>query len=499
MLAPTDEPVFDCPIPAIFAPFLQPARFKVAEGGRGSSKTRSVITILVNNVMWSGWRVVCFRELMEAIAESSYQEIVEEIDRRNLGAFFDITKTEISCPSSGGVFKFSGIRASSKRLQNQKLKGFSNFDAAFIDEGESITKDSWNALVPTMRKAGSEIYVCFNPASPLDFIYQAFVAAPIYPAERNGKPYCITLKVNYTDNPFFPKELADDAELMRQADPELYRHVYLGEPVADSALAIIKPMWIEAATDAHKHIPDFPTGGGKIGGMDVSGGQEGDVVAPKANDPNAVAWRYGCTLAGLEEWQDENPNAAAAHGFTIVQRERIDTLNIDNIGVGASVPGEMRRLQAEASKRNAAVFKGRVPRLDCLRVPLHGRTRVSARKDPRRHVRQPQGAGMGHAGRPLPEHLAGAQWAALRSRPADLYPVGAATPRQASGRAGATPARERERAHEGREQEVAEGARHPLAQPGRRGGDGVLDGEGAELRHAQAARLTAVTRHPAPP
>lgn len=347
MLATSDDPVFDCPIPAIFAPFLQPARFKVAEGGRGSSKTRSVITILTNNVMWSGWRVVCFRELMEAIAESSYQEIVEEIDRRNLHGLFDITKTEISCPSSGGVFKFSGIRASSKRLQNQKLKGFSNFDAAFIDEGESITKDSWNALVPTMRKAGSEIYVCFNAASPLDFIYQSFVSSPIYPAERHGKPYCITLKVNYTDNPFFPQELADDAALMKASDPELYRHVYLGEPVAGNALAIIKPAWIEAALDAHKHIPDFPMGGGKIGGFDISGGVEGDVVAPKSNDPNALAWRYGCVLSGLEEWQDENPNAAAAYAHPIVLREGIDTLNIDDIGVGASVPGEMRRLHGK--------------------------------------------------------------------------------------------------------------------------------------------------------
>lgn len=357
MLATTDQPVLDCDIPAIFEPFLQPARFKVAEGGRGSSKTRTVITILVNNVLWAGWRVVCFRELMEAIAESSYQEIIEEIDRRNLRILFDITKTEIACPSSGGVFKFSGIRASSKRLQNQKLKGFSNFDAAFIDEGESITKDSWNALVPTMRKANSEIYVCFNPTSPLDFIYQAFVASPIYPAERHGKPYCITLKVNYTDNPFFPKELADDAELMRQSDPELYRHVYLGEPVAGSALAIIKPMWIEASIDAHKEIPGFPMGGGRIGGMDVSGGQEGDVIAPKANDPNAIAWRYGCVLAGLEEWQDENPNAAAAHAYQVVGREKIDTLNVDDIGVGASVPGELQRLQREAVQKRSDTLK----------------------------------------------------------------------------------------------------------------------------------------------
>ena len=351
-------PILECEIPEVFEPFLQPARFKIAKGGRGSSKTRTVITILVNNVMFAGWRVVCFRELMEAIAESSYQEIVEEIERRNLGPFFDITKTEISCPSSGGVFKFSGIRASSKRLQNQKLKGFSNFDAAFIDEGESITKDSWNALVPTMRKAGSEIFVCFNPASPLDFIYVTFVTSPIYPAELHGKAYCIVLTVNYTDNPFFPQELADDAELMRVTDPELFRHVYLGEPVADNALAIIKPAWVEAAVDAHLRISGFPMGGGKIGGMDVSGGVEGDVVAPKANDPNALAWRYGCILMGLEEWQDENPNKAAARAHPIVMREGLDTLHIDDIGVGASVPGEFKRLHREVPTARAVEYVG---------------------------------------------------------------------------------------------------------------------------------------------
>lgn len=339
-----DEPQYDCELPAIFQAFLQPARFKVAYGGRGSGKTRSIITILVNNVLWSGWKVMCLRELMDSIADSSHAEIVEEIERRNLGRFFVITKTDITCPSSGGAFKFTGIKASSKRLQGQKLKAIAGMDAAFIDEGESITKESWNALVPTMRKSGSEIFVSFNPASPLDFIYQSFVTEPIYPAERNGRPYCVTLKVNYDQNPFFPQELADDAELMSLVDPELHRHIYGGEPVADSALAIIKPAWVEASIDAHLVIPDFPMGGGRIGGMDVSGGVEGDIIAPKANDPNALAWRYGCVLSGLEEWQDENPNKAAAYALPIVLRERLDTLHIDDIGVGASVPGEFRRL-----------------------------------------------------------------------------------------------------------------------------------------------------------
>jgi phage terminase large subunit len=342
--------------------YLQPARFKVAYGGRGSGKTRTFCTILLSNVLYHGWRVVCFREIMESIADSVYQEFVAEIERRGLDEWFTILKTEIQCPASGGVIKFSGIKASANRLNTQKLKGFSNFDAAWLEEANPVSEESWNALIPTMRKDGSEIWVSFNPENPLENTYQRFVADPIYPAEKDGRAYSIVRKINFTDNPRFPKELRDDAELMRQTDPELYRHIYLGEPVADNALSIIKPMWIEAAVDAHLAIAGFPTGGGRIGGFDVSGGVEGDVAAPKSQDPNAMAWRYGCILSGLEEWHDENPNAAAARAFDLACRERLDTLHVDDIGVGASVPGELRRLEAEAVARDRQhrrqTFKG---------------------------------------------------------------------------------------------------------------------------------------------
>jgi len=331
--------------------YLQPARFKVAYGGRGSAKTRTFCTVLTSNVLYHGWRVVCFREIMESIADSVYQEFVAEIERRGLDDYFEILKTEIKCPSSGGCIRFSGIKANSKRLNTQKLKGFSDFDAAWLEEANPVTAESWNALIPTMRKGGSEIWVSFNPENPLEETYRRFVADPAYPAEKDGRAYCIVKKINYTDNPRFPRELADDAELMRVVDPELFRHVYGGEPVANNALSIIKPAWVEAAVDAHIKIVGFPLGGGKLGGMDVSGGVEGDIAAPKTNDPNALAWRYGCVLAGLEEWQDENPNAAAARAYEIVARECIDTLHIDDIGVGASVPGELKRLQREAASK----------------------------------------------------------------------------------------------------------------------------------------------------
>lgn len=341
-----------------FREYLQPARFKVAYGGRGSAKTRTFCTILTTNVMYFGWRVVCFREIMESIADSVYQEFVAEIERRGLEPYFDILKTEIRCRTSGGCIRFSGIKASATRLNTQKLKGFSDFDAAWLEEANPVTSESWNALIPTMRKSGSEIWVSFNPENPLEETFQRFVANPIYPADRDGRPYCIVKKINFTDNPRFPRELADDAELMRLSDPELYRHVYLGEPVANNALSIIKPAWFEAAIDAHIHIPNFPMGGGKIGGMDISGGVEGDVAAPKSNDPNALAWRYGCILSGLEEWQDENPNKAAAYAHPIVVREGLDTLNIDDIGVGASVPGEFKRLHAVKPGLRPVTYQG---------------------------------------------------------------------------------------------------------------------------------------------
>lgn len=319
-----------------YSDYLQPARFKVAYGGRGSAKTRTFVTILTNNVMYYGWRVVCFREVMESIADSVYQEFVEEIDRRDLHGYFNVLKTEIECPGSGGVIKFSGIKSNSKTLNSQKLKGFSHFDAAWLEEANSVSKESWNALIPTMRKTGSEIWVSFNPENPMEETYQRFVASRMYPDFKDGKRYCVVKKINYDANPRFPQELKDDAELMRQNDPELFAHIYGGEPVADSALSIIKPAWVMAAKDAHIKL-GISTTGGKLGGMDV---------ADEGPDANAFIWRHGCVVQGIEEWKDNDPVSAARYVHGEAVRLGIELIRYDDIGVGAGAKGAFREEQA---------------------------------------------------------------------------------------------------------------------------------------------------------
>ena len=331
--------------------FLQPARFKVAYGGRGSAKTRTFVSILLNNVMYHGWRVACFREIMKSIEDSVYQEFVDEIYRKNLQGFFKIIKNSIVCSISGGIIKFDGL------LRNQqKLKGYAGFHCAWVEEAENVSADSWKYLIPTLRLGGSEIWVSFNPDDALSATYQMFVANRRYPDYVDGKRYCIVKKINYTDNPRFPEELRIDMELMKENDFEMYQHVYLGECVGNSALAIIKPMWIKAAIDAHKELYrrfGVKHTGGLIGGFDV---------ADEGADANAFVGRKGFLTEVATEWKDQDPNTAARRVFNNCLNDGYDYVSYDNIGVGTDAKGaireEVNKLAENQPKKKRPQFRG---------------------------------------------------------------------------------------------------------------------------------------------
>jgi phage terminase large subunit len=52
---------------------------------------------------------------------------------------------------STGIIKFDGLHRN-----QQKVKGYAGFDAAWVEEAAKVTKDSWKLLIPTLRKKGSE-------------------------------------------------------------------------------------------------------------------------------------------------------------------------------------------------------------------------------------------------------------------------------------------------------------------------------------------------------
>ena len=202
-------------IPEILRPIVQnPSRYKIIYGGRGSSKSWSVARILLRHGYKSRLRILCGREIQNTIEESVHQLLKEQIDNLGLDWFYTVTDKSI-VGLNGTEFLFKGLRSQ----DIAKVKSLENIDICWIEEGQTLTKKSWKTLIPTIRSEderdgvlfSSEIWVTFNPDLADDETYVRFVVSP--PADS------IVVKVNWRDNPWFPKVLeAERQEMMRQVE-----------------------------------------------------------------------------------------------------------------------------------------------------------------------------------------------------------------------------------------------------------------------------------------
>lgn len=195
-------------------------RYKVAYGGRGSGKSWSVARCLILLAMKSKVRILCTRQLQTSIKDSVHKLLSDSIDDLGLSAFFDITRDAIRC-HNGSEFIFKGLQN-----QTNEIKSIEGIDYCWCEEAQSISEDSWNILIPTIRKEGSEIWVTFNPDREEDATYQRFVA--------HNPPDSIVQLVNYNDNAWFPDVLRKEMEYDKEVDFGKYEHIWLGKTVIDT-------------------------------------------------------------------------------------------------------------------------------------------------------------------------------------------------------------------------------------------------------------------------
>ena len=106
-----------------------------------------------------------------------------------------------------------------------KIKSMEGLDIVWVEEAESVTYTSWETLIPTLRKDGSQIWCSFNPNDEMDNTYDRFVINP--PKDS------YVVKVNYNDNPWFPKELEAERLALKAKNEDLYNHVWEGEVLSN--------------------------------------------------------------------------------------------------------------------------------------------------------------------------------------------------------------------------------------------------------------------------
>ena len=203
--------------PAILEPFKSSAaRYKVAYGGRGAGKSWAVARLLLHAGTLRTLRILCAREIQRTIADSVHRLIADQIKLLGLEDFYRVTETEIR-GQNGTLFLFAGLR----QQDIGKIKSLEGVDICWCEEAQTITKRSWDILVPTIRKEGSEIWVTFNPELDTDETYARFVVRPPVDA--------VVVKINWSDNPWFPAVLDKERVSLKERDPEAYRNVWEGE------------------------------------------------------------------------------------------------------------------------------------------------------------------------------------------------------------------------------------------------------------------------------
>jgi len=207
--------------PKLVPVFTGPADFRGAYGGRGSAKTRSFAKMTaVRAYMWSkagiSGVIVCGREFMNSLADSSFAEVKAAIlSEPWLAAHFEIGETYIRTKDRRIDYAFVGLR---RNLDS--IKSTARILLLWVDEAESVTETAWEKAIPTVREEGSETWVTWNPELEGSATHKRFRENP----PENAK----IVELNWRDNPFFPEKLNRQRLEDKGKRPDSYDHIWEG-------------------------------------------------------------------------------------------------------------------------------------------------------------------------------------------------------------------------------------------------------------------------------
>lgn len=219
--------------PEVYAPLLQPSRYKGAHGGRGSGKSHFFAELMIEENISRKLDNVCLRETLKSLEFSVKKLLEHKISGMNAGAYFDIQDRRI-LTQRGGVIIFEGMQNHTA----DSIKSLEGFDRAWFEEAQAATQKSLDMLRPTIRKPNSELWFSWNPDDPGDPI-ERLLRGPSLP------PDAIVVQANYHDNPWLPDVLRAELEYDKKRDPDKFAHVWLGEYRKNSEARIFKNWVVE--------------------------------------------------------------------------------------------------------------------------------------------------------------------------------------------------------------------------------------------------------------
>lgn len=207
---------FPAPLEILF----KPKRHKVMYGGRGAGRSWGCARALLILGAQKSIRVLCAREFQNSISDSVHALLRDQIERLGLEHIYDVQVARIvsrpgAVPGGQTSFSFEGIRNNITRI-----KSYEGIDYCWVEEANKVSRNSWEVLLPTIRKEDSEIWITFNPELDSDYTYQRFV--------KNPSDDSFVCKMTWRDNPWMPEVLKREKDDLAKRDYDAYLNVWEG-------------------------------------------------------------------------------------------------------------------------------------------------------------------------------------------------------------------------------------------------------------------------------
>ncbi|ECI7075884.1 TPA: PBSX family phage terminase large subunit [Citrobacter freundii] len=318
----------------------KPHRVKNLRGGRGSGKSWMVAEALIQLAVRYDLRFLCLRRVQKSIDASAHQLLCDTIRRLGYESDFTVTNNSIKA-KSGAQFRFLGFQSNL-----DSIKSIEGVDICWVEEAHAISPEAWEALTPTMRRPGAELWITFNPAYAWDETYVRFVL--------NAGEQWFVEEVNWYHNPHFGETLDKERLHCLKHYPDRYDNIWNGVPVSDLPGSVVNRGNLERLiVKPDSDLAKACRTGVKTAVLDVA--DDGD-------DDSVLSFFDGRFLYRMERLQARDTVQLAQQALKLATEEGCSVLIYDSVGVGSGVKGELNKYEDSDIEFRKFVAQGEVLR-----------------------------------------------------------------------------------------------------------------------------------------
>lgn len=326
--------------------FLNPKRFIILIGGRGSGKTIAKGGHGLIGMHDLGRNLMCIREFQSSITDSVHAVLSSEAKRLEFDNT-EVTERTIKFTHNNSMARFMGLSRNPESVKS--AFGFLDW---WIEEAQFLSERSLRTLTPTARKKPKkglpgkmvevesnevnmkdvQMVFCANPASSEDPFSQRFIVPFQSELDSNGiyeDDMHLIIKMNWDSNPWYSDSGLEEERLfdLKNLPRSTYDWVWEGGFSDNIENGLINPEWFDACIDSHVKVGMKPFGVIKVT-HDPS---------DLGSDPKATIVRKGNMITSASQRTDLDVNEGSDWALGLAINEGADQYEWDNGGLGLTL------------------------------------------------------------------------------------------------------------------------------------------------------------------